>query len=110
MPFGELSHGVEGILEYYQELFDLSAGEKVVGLLRILTDSDYRGHLPCPCGSNIILRKCHGGILREVSALQSADEFFVDYFHIVKYLHGIKKSIPKEFFSKRSWRKNGKVK
>jgi len=101
VPFGELSHGGEGLLEYYQDLFDISAGDKVMGLLRILADGDYRGHLPCPCGSNIILRRCHGDTLREVTILQTADEFLMDYCSIARHLYENGKFIPREFMSRR---------
>lgn len=101
LPFGELSHGGKGLLEYYQELFDISSGEHVLGLLRILAESDYRGHLPCPCGSHAALRQCHGEILREISTLQSTDDFFMDYYSIFKLLSELNVTISQEFLIKR---------
>lgn len=59
-PFGERSHGMNGILEYYMELFHLSniqqAREFVVQVSRM---SCYRGHHMCPCGSGLKIRNCH---------------------------------------------------
>lgn len=63
MPFGELSHGAQGIREYYKEIFDIEDVQITLALLKIMADSAYRGHHPCPCGSGKILRKCHGSIM-----------------------------------------------
>ena len=83
MPFGELSHGGIGILEYYQELFDLKDTRRVLTMLKILADDKYRGHDRCPCGSGKRLRSCHGGKLLEVQPLQSPSNFQRDFDHIV---------------------------
>lgn len=101
VPFGELSHGGKGILEYYLDLFGISATDKVLGLLRILVDDDYRGHLPCPCGSTSIIRRCHGDILRKISRLQTADDFLMDYYSIFRYCHENRFVIPREFLIRR---------
>ena len=58
MPFGERSHGVEGIYEYYKEYFDAESKEQVLALLEAVCSKKYRGHLLCPCGSEKIGRKC----------------------------------------------------
>jgi len=63
MPYGELSHGVEGILESYKELLGIDNDFVVLRFLKILSDDNYRGHIDCPCGSNKKLRNCHGNIL-----------------------------------------------
>jgi hypothetical protein len=101
LPYGELSHGAKGLLEYYQDIFDVSSGDKVVGLLRILADDDYRGHLPCPCGSNAIVRRCHGDTLREIAGLQTSQQFYLDHLFIAIYLREKGKTIQKEHLSKR---------
>lgn len=101
VPFGELSHGGKGILEYYLDLFEISAADKVIGLLRILVDDDYRGHLQCPCGSKAIIRKCHGDILRRISRLQSVNDFLMDYYSIFRYCHENRLEIPPEFLIRR---------
>lgn len=101
MPFGELSHGGEGLLEYYLDLFELAEADKVIGLLRILSDDEYRGHLPCPCGSRAIIRRCHGDLIRNIARLQSKDHFLLDYYCIARYCYEKGILIPKEFVSKR---------
>lgn len=100
MPFGELSHGGKGLLEYYSDLFDVTEPSKTLGLLRILADDDYRGHLSCPCGSSAIIRRCHGQLLRDITCLQSKNHFFLDYCSTAKYCYDNSISIPREFLSK----------
>ncbi|TCZ71456.1 hypothetical protein E0485_22660 [Paenibacillus albiflavus] len=79
MPFGELSHGGRGILESYQELFVLTSSECVLDLLEILATGKFRGHLDCPCGSRMKLRKCHGPQLIQLSNYQTKFDFINDY-------------------------------
>jgi len=88
MPFGELSHGPKGILEYYQELFSVQDGWQVLGLLKILADDNYRGHTLCPCGSGQKLRHCHGDLLREIKEYQRPDAFLTEHLSIFKLLNG----------------------
>lgn len=95
MPFGELSHGGSGILEYYQELFDIRDHRRVLRLIQILADNNYRGHDRCPCGSGKRLRACHGKILLEIKELQSPAEFQGDFNIIVKSL--VDKAIQQEY-------------
>jgi hypothetical protein len=38
MPFGELSHGCEGIREYYQDLFNTSDVQIILALLKLMAD------------------------------------------------------------------------
>lgn len=75
MPFGELSHGGKGILEYYRELFHLDDDRAILRLIRLLAEDKYRGHLSCPCGSGKRLRSCHGSKLLEIKKLQKPSDF-----------------------------------
>lgn len=59
-PFGERGHNLDGVFETYQQIFKEQDGLKVCKLLRAISLRKYRGHLPCPCDSGIITRKCHG--------------------------------------------------
>ena len=77
-PFGELAHGWKGIRQYYKDLFRVENYVAVLGLLKVLADDNYRGHLPCPCGAESIVRRCHGSQLRELSSFQSCDQFSWD--------------------------------
>ena len=58
-PFGDRRHGESGILAYYAEFFSVDeAGASAI--LECLANGKYRGHLPCPCGSGIKSKYCHG--------------------------------------------------
>lgn len=59
-PFGERGHGLQGILETYQELFQEENLAKVYALMKSICKDTYRGHLLCPCGSGKRFRVCHG--------------------------------------------------
>lgn len=67
MPFGERKHGVDGVFEFYREYFKEDDILKCIKLLQFIVKNDrYRGHHLCPCGSNLITRKCHGEALKKV--------------------------------------------
>ncbi len=78
LPFGELSHGCKGIREYYQELFNTDDVQVALALLKVLADGAYRGHHVCPCGSEQILRNCHGPILMDLLSHQPKERFIRD--------------------------------
>lgn len=59
-PFGERGHGIKGIIETYQDLFQEKDPIRIVNLMRSICEHSYRGHLLCPCGSERKLRLCHG--------------------------------------------------
>ncbi len=85
MPYGELSHGFEGLIEYYHGYFETDDFEEVICLLKILVDDSYKGHHDCPCGSGLMLRKCHGPKLIELTALFSQDYFLFLYDQFVRH-------------------------
>lgn len=58
-PWGERSHGAEGIFESYAELLGTEDREVIRRYLNILAHAQPKGHWECPCGSGQRLRKCH---------------------------------------------------
>jgi hypothetical protein len=84
LPFGELSHGIQGIYEYYSELFLIQDKNSILKLLKILAGDNYRGHLPCPCGSGKRLRSCHGSIVLRIKGLQSPVDFKNEYKYLLR--------------------------
>lgn len=57
--FGELYHGIEGIIQDYLEVFNLKYIEQVINLLDILSQKPNRANKKkCPCGCNRIVTKC----------------------------------------------------
>ena len=64
-PFGERAHGIEGILQTYGECFNELDYAKVFRLMEFIRFGQYRGHLPCPCGSGKKTRSCHGEFIKK---------------------------------------------
>jgi hypothetical protein len=62
-PFGERPHGIDGIIEYYYEKFQIDNHRALFGILISIYKQKYRGHQPCPCGSGEKGRKCHGSMI-----------------------------------------------
>ena len=59
-PFGERSHGIDGIVESYADVLGIKKEFKVVvAHLKTLSLPVAKGHLFCPCGSGKRLRHCH---------------------------------------------------
>ena len=58
-PFGERSHGKNGIIETYGELFHMTNKQTILNCLKYLSTQGYNGHDECPCGSKKYIRKCH---------------------------------------------------
>lgn len=57
-PFGQWSHGAKGVYEYYQWLFETEDPSTIRRYLEVLAKLNYKGHLPCPCGSGEKIRRC----------------------------------------------------
>ena len=101
-PNGELSHGDKGMLEYYSDLFSVQDNWQVLGMLKILANNNYRGHVLCPCGSNKKVRNCHGDLLREIRGYQKTADYLIEYINILNLLKSnnlnknLMKYIPKE--------------
>ena len=63
-PWGQRSHGITGIIEYYAELMGRSADETIIGFMKLLARKNRpKGHEPCPCESGKKLRSCHRDLL-----------------------------------------------
>ena len=58
-PFGERSHRMEGIFEFYKDLFEVDSKIQCINLLNYICNKNYRGHDLCPCKSGKKVRKCH---------------------------------------------------
>lgn len=57
--FGELSHGLVGIIQDYLDVFGLTSIDQVIKLLEILSVKSKKGNKKvCPCGCKRIVTKC----------------------------------------------------
>jgi len=59
LPFGDREHGFDGKLQFYQEIFNTKDTKLILRFLCAIYKKNLRGHHPCPCGSQIVFRKCH---------------------------------------------------
>ncbi|OQB12889.1 MAG: hypothetical protein BWY15_02038 [Firmicutes bacterium ADurb.Bin193] len=85
-PFGERDHCL-GPLEFYREYFCFADLPNTFEFLRKIKDEPYRGHLPCPCNSGKITRKCHGSKLLPLFQFNAMGQVCKDYdtiFRMVK--------------------------
>lgn len=94
-PFGDRAHGVAGILQYYEELFGETDPMRTIKLLEAVCLDGYRGHLPCPCGSGLIARKCHGEDILRLKKSGAAAAFSFDFRIIDGALANLKNSAQK---------------
>ncbi len=70
VPFGELAHGVDGLIQDYTELFGVADGEVVVEMVRLASlNKRDANRLRCPCGSGRRLGKCHNRRINEMRKL-----------------------------------------
>lgn len=67
-PWGERSHGRQGLLEAYGELVGMRTETAIVKCLGYLTAKKIKGHWSCPCGSGRSLRDCHLVLVRSAQA------------------------------------------
>lgn len=78
--FGELYHGIEGIIQDYLDVFGLRYIDQVIDLLDILSLKPNSGNKKkCPCGCNCIVTKCslHKKIV-EYRDVMTRKEFSID--------------------------------
>ncbi|MGH9336403.1 MAG: hypothetical protein ACRD21_21915 [Vicinamibacteria bacterium] len=57
-PFGQWSHGADGVVEYYGWLLETQDAAKMASFLQVLAKLNIKGHWPCPCGSGEKIRRC----------------------------------------------------
>lgn len=82
----ERPHGTQGVINYYENIFNLPYDQCAKILPFILSNAKRKelahGHNVCPCGSGKKLRNCHGnlinGFLRELFASDDCREAFID--------------------------------
>ncbi len=80
LPFGDLAHGSQGILDDYRVLFDVGNNGAALELLRLLgLKKRVANKKPCPCGSGRRFGACHNHRLVRFRALQSRAEYLGEY-------------------------------
>lgn len=75
IPYGERSHGIQGIIEAFMERYAIKSEQELFPLLAYVTGLvKYRGHELCPCGSGQKLRRCHGKKSSRILIRQSIEK------------------------------------
>lgn len=66
-PWGQRSHGVDGIFEFYSEILNRTIYRGLFDFIKLLArKTSPKGHEMCPCGSGKKLRDCHRELVYEV--------------------------------------------
>jgi hypothetical protein len=86
MPFGEVAHGVHGLISGYKKEFDTTDIWIIYRLMKYLCDYSYPGFDPCPCGSGKRLFECHGEKILVLKQLQYPWQFRKERNQIEKHL------------------------
>lgn len=63
-PQGEWDHGADGLVQWCRDFFGCASRDEVLRFLEIMAVREMKGHLACPCGSGLRIRKCHLSQLR----------------------------------------------
>lgn len=84
MLFGEYDHGIDGILDYYNEFFGTTDDLVSLRLLEVLAGGTHSQSMICPCRSGLHLVACHGPRLEELRPHQTASEFYSDLIDAFK--------------------------
>ena len=115
LPFGELYHGTNGLIQYYVEFFESGVIE-TMKLLKCLADDFAPPLMVCPCGGGDRLEDCHGPNLSALRPHQSPREFEAELRQIIRLARESgfdlpeRKVTPKRLWSlqERERRKKGK--
>lgn len=76
MPFGELSHEPDGILDYFAELFDITDRRDAFECIRLTSlKKRVANKQPCPCHSGRRLGQCHHRRVNELREQLGRDWF-----------------------------------
>ena len=72
MPFGELEHGPRGLLDEYRQVIGIADDAACLSFLKLLgIKKRVANKLPCPCGSNLRVGRCHNRKLNGIRGIAS---------------------------------------
>lgn len=87
MPFGERSHGSDGVLEYIAELFQSKQIEHAHEFLRLASlEKRHANGQPCPCESGQRLGRCHHLTVNRLRRQHGRGWFRQEYHRLVTQL------------------------
>ena len=94
LPFGDLLHGEEGLLQYYMEFFEIPLIE-TMKLLKCLADDFAPPLMACPCGGGHKLQDCHGPKLTELQPHLPPKKFETELREMIKLVQAAGIRFPK---------------
>ena len=108
LPFGELSHGACGLLEYYMDFFETS-GIATMKLLKCLADDFAPPLMACPCGSGKRLKDCHSSKLDELRPYLLPKYFDLEIREMIQLAREAGISLPgSQVMPKRMWKQKAR--
>jgi hypothetical protein len=88
-PTGQRAHGPKGILEAYADiaapLGDASVPTIRALMLYLARKGEPKGHEACPCGSGLILRKCHAEAVRRLRTQIQREHARADLLFLARF-------------------------
>jgi hypothetical protein len=81
-PWGERSHGIQGIEEFYQEILGAPDRITIARFLMLILQGRFKGHWPCPCGSGKIIRRCHKNIIYSIRE-RIPEPYLIRYLNVI---------------------------
>ena len=104
LPFGELAHGTDGLLQYYMEFFGTS-GIEAMKLLKCLADDFAPPLMACPCGEGRKLQDCHGPRLLALRPHLPPRQFETELRAMIRLARAAGVRLPeRKVMPKRLWR------
>lgn len=87
MPFGELSHGNEGIRDYLREMYSAGNARNPEEFLRLSSlHKRVANKRPCPCGSRRRLGRCHNRVVNAYRRELGRKWFAKEYHRVTSSL------------------------
>lgn len=86
IPFGERTHSIEGIVEFYKEYLFLNNIYSILNVLKyVYFKKNLKGYYRCPCGSGKNINECyHQNQIRELSQINIKDDYICVYLYYEK--------------------------
>ena len=89
IPYGQRSHGFQGVIEFYMDYFEINNTKIVLNILNQIVLNKYKGHNICPCGSGEKFRKCHANSIFNLLKIVGIDNIEKDLLYIKRQIKTI---------------------
>lgn len=97
MPYEERPHAGAGVIQSYEARLNVKDDIAILGFLFMLSTEIFLRRQKCLCGSGNRFCHCHEKYLKELQKLQSKDEFYCEYKHVLIFLLNKRVKIPSYF-------------